>query len=451
MPTGPQALTGPARVAGITAIGGAAGVAANGGTGAVLGLAGVAGALSLQALGWSRLVGLLVGATFVTWARIDVLGASFRPEHLALLVAVVGLVLAGRDRALLSAAGDPTVVLFGCFVAWAGLVSVLQAPRPGESLLIVGWLALDLLILIVLVGSGQEAERLARTAILWAGVAAAVAIALWVAARAAGTSFGVGTEVLGGAPAASGLSFEPNLLGATLALWGFMAFTGVRTVGWRARVAVFTLAVAGMALSLTRAAMVGLALGLVVWAALRGTRARARTLRLLASVLAAVAVLMAVAPGIVEPVSENVSRSFEFSGGTGRQRVDSWRTGVADLDGFDWVIGLGANSFGQRHLEPTLPTTPTPAYLANLPLQVVYDTGLVGALLLGATLLSVLHKRPIRDGRALGLLTVYVACAIATSPFWYGTTWVLVAIAVLDRRGRERSSPAVGQPVKNLL
>jgi hypothetical protein len=424
------------RLLGGAVIGGAAGIASLGSAG-TLGLGGVAAGLSLQALGWARLVPLLIGSTFVTRFRIDVFGANFRPEHFVLAVCLVAMLMAGRAQALMAAASNRTVVLFACFVAWSALVSVLTPPEPGESLLIVGWLALDLVMLVVLLASTNNSETLARSGVLWTGWASAAAIVFWLVGRSSGAPF-VASD-----GAAIGLSFEPNLLGATLAMWAFVAFTGVHSLSRRTRTVVVALAVTGLGLSLTRAAMAGLALGLLVWAALQGTRAKARALRLLGSLIAVSALLVAVAPGAIDPVSEDVSNTFEFGTGTGQQRVESWRTAIDDLDGFDWVVGLGTNSFGQRHLEPTLPTTPTPQYLANLPLQVVYDTGIVGALLLVATLLSLFRRRRLRDGRALGLLTVYLACAVATSPFWYGTTWVLVAIAVLH----DRPDPKVSRPL----
>lgn len=413
----------------ITALGGVAALAVAAGAGITLVMAAVAGALTFQALGSRRLIWLLIGATFVTRFRIDAFGASFRVEHLVLAVCLLALIREGRVAALVAAATDRTVLVFGAFVAWSGLVSVLQSPRAGESLLIVGWLALDVVLLVVVLASDQGADLLARAGILWAGAAAAVAIVLWGAARTAGVSFGVASD-----EAALGLSFEPNLLGATLALWAFVAFTGVRSVRRRTGLVVVALSLVAIALSLTRSALMGLVLGLLTWATLQGARARVRAVRLLVTVLGGLVLIVALAPGLVTPISENVTSALELGSGTGKHRVDSWRTAVGDMDGTAWAIGLGTNSFGQRHLEPTLPTTPTPAYLANLPLQILYDTGVVGAVLVGVGLVGLVRGRRLRDGRALGLLVVYGVCAIATSPFWYGTTWLLTAIAVLDRR-----------------
>lgn len=438
-------------ILGALVAGAAAGVAPAIGSSAVAIVGAVALAVALQALGWQKLLTLLIAATFVTRFRIDVLGASFRPEHLALLVCAAAMLVAGRGPALASAAGDRTCVLFGCFVAWSGLVSVLQAPKPSESLLIVGWLALDWLMLVVFIASGRSAGSLARSGVRWAGVAAAAGIGMWIGAQAADFAWGAHTDPLGDASAALGLSFEPNLFGATAALWGFVAITGIPRMSRGTAVLVAALSAAALAVSLTRSAMVALPLGLVAWASRAGDVARTRALRLLLVCASALLTMAVIAPQVSETVLENASNALTFESGTGRHRVEAWRTAVRDLDGLDWVVGLGSNSFGQRHLEPTLPTHPAPAYLPNLPLQILYDTGAVGASLLIAVVANSIRRRRLLDGRAVGLLIVYLVCALATSPFWYGTTWLLVAIAVIDRRAirheAERDDDAGGRPL----
>jgi hypothetical protein len=126
--------------------------------------------------------------------------------------------------------------------------------------------------------------------------------------------------------------------------------------------------------------------------------------------------------------------------------VQFWEAALDDLRGYDLLFGHGADSFGHRRLDPTQPGKP--AYLGNLTLQVLYETGIVGTALLTATVLSLFTRRRLKDGRALSLLTLYLICASATSPFWYGTTWVLVAIAMIDRRRNERVDDAEPVPVE---
>ncbi len=415
--------------------------------GAAVVLLGAAGAFALVPLGHRRLLMILIGASFVTLFRFQILGVHLRTEHLVLMVCLCAMVLGGRGPALAAAAGDRTVVLFGVFVLWSAIVSVLQAEQVTESLQIVGWLGLNWLLLVVLVGSGQDASTIARWGTLWAGAAAGLAIALWVLWKVAGTRLGVAAESLTGATAATGLSFEANLLGSTLALWGFLALTGVRSIADRTRSLVLVLCTVGIALSLTRAAMAGVAAGLVVWATLSGRQARRRIFRFAGVAVLAVAALVTTAPSVARPLSAKAHELLDFGSGTGKTRADSWKTALGDLRGSDLLFGLGVNSFGQRHLEPTLPDNPQPAYLANLPLQILYDDGIVGVILVASLVWSIRPKRGI-DGRALGLLTVYLACAIATSPFWFATTWIFVGMAVIHRRSPSGTHDSPGDARK---
>lgn len=436
------AATGAGRLLVIAAVGGAGGLAI-GGAGLLVPVLVVLAAASLQFLGWKRLTVLLIGSTFVTFLRIDFLGASLRLEHLVLLACVVAMVAAGREQSLLTAARDRTAMFFAAFVLWSALASALQAVSPADSLLIVGWLALDWLFLVVILAAWDDPRAVARAGAQWAGPAAALALGLWVAASIAGTSFGVVTVDVERGTAATGLSFEPNLLGFTLAVWAFLVLTGVTGLPQRLRAAVLGVVLIGLTLSLTRAAMVGFGAGVLVWALLGGGLARRRILRVAGATALGALVLAVFAPGTAAPVTRRASQMLDFGSGTGQLRVDSWRTALGDLDGLSWIIGLGSNSFGQRHQDPTLPGVP--AYLGNLPIQILYDGGIVGVVLLSLTVFSVLTRRRLRDGLGSGLITLYVVCAVATSPFWYGTTWLLVGMACLDRR-RPQRPPAPGDP-----
>ena len=434
----------------VAIVGALAGLAL-GGAGAIVPVVVVVAGASLLALGWKRLTVLLIGSTFVTYFRFNLLGANLRLEHLVLVACVVAMVAAGRERSLLAAAKDRTAMCFAAFVLWSALISALRAAKPAESLLIDGWLALDWVFLLVVLATWADARSLAGVAARWAGVAAAVAVALWVSATMAGTAFGVVTSDAERGTTASGLSFEPNLLGFTLAVWAFLTLTGVARLSGRMRTAVLALALVGLTLSLTRAAMIGLAGGVLVWAVLRGRVARRRVLRMAAATALVALIAVKLAPGASAPVARRASQVLDFGSGTGQLRVDSWRIALGDLHGVSWVVGLGSNSFGQRHIDPTQPGVP--AYLGNLPLQILYDGGLVGVVLLGMTLISVVSRRRVRDGLGPGLITIYVACAAATSPFWYGTTWILVGIACLDRREGLRSpppSPAEPPPLRSI-
>jgi len=272
--------------------------------------------------------------------------------------------------------------------------------------------------------------------------AAIAAIALWVLSSAGLIAFGTQQETLTGAPAAYGLSFEANILASTLAIWLFLILTGSRSNRFRA-VALALLGTA-LVLSLTRAAIIGLVLGLIVWAVLEGRVARRHVLRSIAAAAAVIAALSVFAPSVTSPFTTKLAKAASFNSGTGQLRVESWTSALGDIHGSsDALVGLGLNTFGQRHLDPTAPELDRNYYLGNMPLEIFYDTGLVGVLLLLAALASMRPLRRARPGRAAGLIAIFLVCSIATSTFWFGSTWLLIAMAL---HGRTRGEPRALAP-----
>lgn len=409
-------------------------------------IVGIAAVVFLQSLGWKVLLPVLIGSTFVTRFRPELLGLNFLPEHVVLAACLVALLIGGRHTAVVAAATDRSVLLLGAFVAWSAVVSIVRSPQPTPSLQIVGWLALDWLLLVAVLASTDDPRTIARQGTRWLGGAATIAIALWVAASAGAISFGVQLESTVGAQGAYGLSYESNILAATLAVWAFVALTCPGIVPRRARNLIVVLAGMAIALSLTRAAVVGLAAGLLVWALMEGLLGWRVVVRMCAVTVGVIGLSYVVAPNVVAPIATKAGRLFDFGSGNGQLRVSEWKKSLGDISGADWLVGLGTNSYGQRHLDPTRPDLRIPAYLGNLPLQVVYDSGIVGAGLLCGAVVRVIPKTRRQAARALGLLTVYVACAVATSPFWFGTTWVLMAMAVLAWR-RHVVAPLMEPPL----
>ena len=388
--------------------------------------------LAVQAIGLRRLFVVLIVMTFITRFRVVVGGFHFLPEHLVLVAALVSLAMSTRFSRALSVLRLPPVLLLGLFIAWAGIVSFLRAPDRVSSLAIVGWLALDWLILVFALSQVNGSETIERVGSAAAVGAAIAAIGLWLLSSAGLIAFGVQHDPLTGASAAYGLSFEANILASTLAIWLFLILTGSASA--RFRVIALCLLGTALLLSLTRAAIIGLVLGLVVWALFEGDVARRQALRAMVVAAAAIAILSVVAPTVARPFTTKLGAAAAFGSGTGELRLESWTQALGDIHGpADLVMGLGLNTFGQRHLDPTAPELDRNYYLGNLPLEILYDTGLVGVLLLGAAFVTMRPLRRARPGRAVGLIVIYLACSIATSTFWFGSTWLLIAIALYEQ------------------
>jgi O-Antigen ligase len=392
--------------------------------------------VAVQAIGLRRLVVVLVAATFVTRFRVVAGGFHFLPEHVVLVALLLSLALSTRLNRVYEALRSPPVMLLGLFIAWAGVTSVLRSPEPAASLAIVGWLGLDWMILICLLSAVEDRRTIERVGCVAAVAAAVVAIGLWCASSFGITAFGTQIDPLTGARAVYGLADEANILASTLAVWLFLILTGKYSNRFRL-LAVCIIGTA-MALALTRAAIVGLVLGLVIWALLEGKVARRLAFRTLSAGAAAIVALALLAPSAVSPFTTKLGAVTTFNSGTGQLRVQSWESALGDIKGVpDALVGLGLNSFGQRHLDPTVPELDRRYYLGNLPLEVLYDTGLIGVGLLAAALAAMRPLRRAHPGRAVGLTVLFLVCSITTSAFWFGSTWLLIALAL-----RSRPAPA---------
>ncbi len=375
---------------------------------------------------------LLIVSLFVTHWRFPIAGLHFLPEDIVVLALLVALVAERRERALWAAATDRTALALAAFIAWSVLVTMVQAPDVGKSMAVVGWLGLDWLILVAVLASFPDSERVERLAVNSAAVLGAVALVLGVLAAVAGTT--IGTRPPGPAGEARpvfALAYEANILASTLAIWAFVALTSPHPRVRRAARFCVPLAVAGIAFSLTRAAILGFAAGLLVWAVVEGGPAARTVTKILAATLVVGVLATAVTPAATAPVRQRLGHLLDFGSGTSGDRAKIAKTALGDLGGPQLAIGLGTNTDGQRHENRT--STGRRGFLSVLPVQIVYDGGLIGA---GLLVLALFTVRPIsRPGRAraLGALVVFGITAAATSPFWLGSTWLLVALAVMTR------------------
>lgn len=378
---------------------------------------------------WALLTTLVV-ATFVTRFRIELAGLHFLPEHFIVLCLISRVALEGRGSAIWRAMQDRTVLLLAAFVVWGAVVSILQAPDPAASFRIVGWLAIDWLILVGVVATRPGAVRLERLTAGLSVTLALVAVLLWSSFVFLGSTLGTQGGYESDGRAVFALSWEANILASTLAVWGFIALSS-RDASVQ-RIARFgtPLVVAAIAVSYTRSAVVGLAAALIVWVASGDRRATGKVVRLGAIAVGA-AIILSFVPQAADPIEERFAKVFEVDSGTAAFRTESIRTAVADLHGADPLIGLGVESFGQRHSDPTRPGEPR--YIGIFPFQALYESGLVGLVLLGAALATLRPLARDHAGRALAVLAVYLVTATATSPFWFGWTWILIGLAVVTR------------------
>lgn len=393
------------------------------------------------------LIAILIMASFMSGVVIDVAGFGVRIEQVVTLVAIARLWIVLQMR------NDPAhwtlprgfVFLAGGFVLWNMLVSWLYSPDLLASAKMGTWLVAD--IAIVLVIAAVIAYRLVpvtymlRAAAVGTLLTGGVATVLWVLSLIGYAGWGLQYDHVTGSMAIKVWAFESNILSSTLAMWTTLLVahwdlpvTPPQRWLWGASVG---FGAAGCLVALSRSGAAAMAVGiatvvLVHWMSSGHRRSRSLMFIGLGGVAATVSLL---SPHVVS----KVKRLFEFSSSTGFVRAETWRTALSDLGELDaWVLGLGLNSFGQRHL--WLTDTGQPGYISNFFIQVLYDGGLVasGLVLLGAVGLiyrAARWRHLVDPAPIMGWGSVFAVASIATSTVWLGSTWVAFALALTTPAG----------------
>jgi O-antigen ligase/polysaccharide polymerase Wzy-like membrane protein len=207
-----------------------------------------------------------------------------------------------------------------------------------------------------------------------------------------------------------------------------------------------------------RGAYIGFAVGMVVLALLRFRpsvkRPPARLLRAAAVMILAGGLGFAVLVGaeafrtgplaeLTTGVSGRVASSLDYRSGTGAGRVQEYTEAVHELFAQPMpvpLVGRGTASWGQRHFHKSPQTAPylVPRYIDGWYIRTLYDSGLMGFLLLGlflglllwptrAILASTGDLAPIARAFTLGAIVLSVAYA-ATDAVLFVWPWIVYGL-----------------------
>lgn len=418
------------------------------------------------------LIAAVVVSSFFGRYAIPVAGFRLRPEQVApVVLAAWMLVVPELRRALMRTARHPVVVVFAAFIAWNVGSTLLFSPSLGWSISILMWLVIDLLLLssLMALDSGAAfAGRLGRTSVVpWAllGFGAFVVANLTHGAFALGTDFDWLYEIY----VARVTAIEANIYASILIFWAIVAIAQKR-LSW---IWVGLLAISvplGLIASQTRTSVFSLLAGLVVFVVYtlvrRDTAWGARLARALpAGILIATVLVSYVATSFVappdgpprpqpsssaaeeyvpdpsNPETTNKISDIDVEGGTIGFRVTVAKLAAEDMHGVNLWFGNGTNTFGLRHDQPGTPGTS--GHIIMLPVQVLYDAGIVGLALL-TTLFALVFVYTPREKKPLaaGLLASYIISATLTSMFWFAITWILIAV-LLRPLDNERETSVV--------
>jgi hypothetical protein len=414
---------------------------------------GTAGVLVM--LPWAALFSVLVVASTVQRWTYTVAGLTFRPDELVVAI-FAARALAADVRFRLSWPEWCVVAFIGIQV----LSSWIHSPDPNASLHTVALLSFGAFAYLATYATTVTRERLLFAVKVFFGVlavAAAVGVAGLVAYYATGALWGVTrVDTLRGFPAALGVAYEHDIFGSTCAA-GVISFY----IFWREPNPVFTrtqslagfwVCAAGTLLSLARGAWIALAAGaLVVFVASRvgGRVARGRLASLV--VISGLVVLLGlglvfvsgvgqgasqVGSGTAGAIGQQAGNVLNFGATTGAHRFRNWKIAIEEVRSSP-ILGLGTNSFGQRHFEQT-GYGPIPAFLGNWAVRTLYDSGLVGLGLLLALLAAVAWPGPRVRGGDNELASIVRACVfavvvlgvayLATDAMLLAWPWVLLGL-----------------------
>jgi hypothetical protein len=406
---------------------------------AALAVAGVAALIVLAiALPLEVIVSLVVIASFFSRITVSVAGFHVRPEHVMTGLLLCKIVLTSRNGFRLSRSATRAVLAMAALVA-LNLVAT--------SLNVLGWLTLDLVLLWSLV---QVPERMLRRAVLRTGltcasIMAVAALAVWIVAVAGGPLLGVDSTATGGGLAAYVTSFEPNIAAGELVLWGLVALASLASGEGPTLIAKVAALLCPLALIATdtRAAIVAyiVAAGILT---VRGGIIRLRHV-LLGAVLVLMALFVLSIGGQSSPLygTSQKLNNLSLSSSDAVLRTQSWSIAWHDMGEEQIVLGLGTNSYGQRHYDPTLPGLNAPGYLSSLPFQVVYDGGGLAVLAILALFSAALPRQRRARSLAFAMAAAYLIISTATSPFWFSFTWIFLALGVLQRDLPDAAPPAM--------
>lgn len=419
------------------------------------------------------LIAAVVVSSFLGRYDAEIVGFRVRVEQ------VVPLVLAGwmlvhpaLRPAFLRALRHPVPLVYLAFVAWNVVTTLIFSPSLTWSASILIWLVIDLLLLVSMMTLADGAELAGRIGRLSVAPWALVGFAVYVVANltrgqiAFGTDFDYLYEVY----VARVTAIEANIYASILIFWTLLAITRRGLARWE--IAAIAVSVPlGLVASQTRTAVFSLVLGLAVFglftvfslrsswrervrrvapalvlvgtlvvtygivAALGGTEPADRTLPATASPSASVSAPPTGAtpspaptrePDPTNPEQQNKIGDVDFQGGTIGFRLEVAGLAAQEMKGVNLWFGNGTNTFGLRHEQPGTPGVS--GHIIMLPVQVLYDGGIVGLGLLIALFVTVFVcvPRP-RKPVAAGLLASYLLSATLTSMFWFAITWILIA------------------------
>jgi hypothetical protein len=440
---------------------------------------GLLGALLLGVLPWGALFAITVITAQANRIRFPLGALRIQLVHpILLLLALRVFLLTRREVRPKWHAAEFAVAAFAVLQF---VTSVLNAANRKQSVQTAGLLALGCLAYLITYTGTCTRKRLiyATRAVLYAVMAgAAVALMAVVLHFVAGSNLGV--QRIGGKFAVRALDYEHDILGSFSASGAIALFVLRRernpVISHLAARFGFWLCFVAMILAEARAAWLAFVVVLVLVLLVRRTRRRRRrdvgqlgvgllflAVGVVGAIWAASYLSSLTANNVLaQNVTEKAAQIINFSSGTGAARLSEDTVALHDFKRSP-IIGLGTNSYGQRHAAGgSTIRNPITGYLGNLYVRTLYDSGVVGFVLLlmaflgGAWPTRVVRRggtdlAPVAAALSFGFIVMAVAFA-ATDASLQPWPWIVLGLARAARsmaQDQEREGLAHGPALTN--
>jgi hypothetical protein len=442
-----------------------------------LAIGGAGAAAYLVPLRPSVAFGILFLLAAVSRFTIELPFGTMRMDHPAIAFTALALLVDRRGPLYrLTRPRRSELVILGLlcgYLAVLAVSSVFVAPQPVASLRIVAWTAISLVggvvAYVLLRAEPVRAEGWYRgSAFLFACAGIIVAALYWVQGP---------SEIPG---LSSGLlpwrkvyafAWEPNIYASFLAAMAPFAVERLRQRQTIRDAVVAAVILFAIGFGVTRGAYLGLVAGFLVYGVVllwrRQIGPRIMPIFALFSLATVAGVLLS---GLILATPLGTPPAGGVQGGPGSslspgstlapsplppwpdtisQRLKVVAPALNDLASSPW-IGLGASSFGQRHLDFSQAGAP-PDHIAILVVALPYEAGIIGALFFGlaVALLLLALIRASQSGWATGFAAAYLAAIVsllvayqATNAIVFGLNWLLAGAALaLAARALDRDAP----------
>jgi hypothetical protein len=370
-------------------------------------------------------------ASFVTRPTVNVGAFSLRLEMIVGLVCITSLLLAfvTRKRVLLPSSVWTSAFTLGAWFVVVIISTTLFAPEPVASMGTLLWCVVNVGTALWIATNPAAIRMLLRSGTFIALVSAVLAIILYILAGQISVPYGVQPDPAYGGFASYVTSIEANILGGLLCLWALVALYNPRQeLSQTVRTILVLIAPIAIITTHTRAALLAYLLGVLAVLVLRPL---SRNLSFAVLTFGGIGAIGLISVGQDRGLSKFLE-VLDLSGGTGGLRVRVNSTALNEVVSSDSsLVGLGWNSFGQRHIDETQILLRLPGYLGNLPLQIFYDGGYIG-LMLVTIAAAIVFWEVVRTKKLVILLVVavpYLLFSISTSALWLLETWTFVGLA----------------------